>query len=146
MGPWYATVAPENKYLYNSKELNGDYEINLMDYGARWYDPAVGRFTGVDPLAEKYFSISPFGYVANMPTIAIDPNGAEIIIVNNRNSQQVIQDLGKIYATKMGRLLIDKLAASNKKYYINGSARTIKLMEVQELLRGGFFMVQDTIR
>ncbi|MCB2092683.1 MAG: type IV secretion protein Rhs, partial [Alphaproteobacteria bacterium] len=49
MGPWYATVAPENRYLYNGKELNGDYGANLYEYGARWYDPAVGRFTGVDP-------------------------------------------------------------------------------------------------
>ena len=41
----------------------------------------------VDPLADKYPPISSVAYVANIPTIAIDPNGEEIIIVNNGNYQ-----------------------------------------------------------
>ena len=79
LGPWYETVAPENKYLYNGKELNGDYEINLMDYGARWYDGAIGRWTAVDPSAENYYSISPYAYTANNPLRYIDPLGTDIV-------------------------------------------------------------------
>ena len=90
------------------------------------YDPTVGRFTVVDPLAHKYFPVSPYSYVANMPIRAIDPDGKRIIIVNNSNTQQVIQDLGKIYATKRGKQLIDRLASSMTDYYIDGSASTIK--------------------
>ena len=75
LGPWYETVAPENKYLYNGKELNGDYEINLMDYGARWYDPSIGRWNAVDPLAEKTPSWSAFNYVHGNPIRLIDPLG-----------------------------------------------------------------------
>ena len=74
-GPWYATVAPENKYLYNGKELSADYEINLYEYGARWYGPAVGRFTGVDPLAEKAPSWTPYRYAFDNPLIFLDPDG-----------------------------------------------------------------------
>ncbi|MCB9293878.1 MAG: RHS repeat-associated core domain-containing protein [Lewinellaceae bacterium] len=76
LGSWYETVAPENKYLYNGKELNGDYEINLMDYGARWYDGAIGRWTAVDPLAEERSWVSPYNYVQNNPILRIDPDGA----------------------------------------------------------------------
>ncbi len=49
--------------------------INLYDYGARWYDAAVGRWTSVDPLAEKYAGISPFAYVAANPIAYVDPDG-----------------------------------------------------------------------
>ena len=74
-GNWYATVTPDNQKLYNGKEFNRDWDINLYDYGARWYDPALGRWTSVDPLAEVYYSYSPYNYVLNHPTGMIDPNG-----------------------------------------------------------------------
>ena len=31
----------------------------------RYMDPAIGRFTSIDPLAEKYYSTSPYAYVMN---------------------------------------------------------------------------------
>ena len=69
-------VGEENRYRYNGKELNSD--LGLYDYGARWYDPAVARFTTTDPAAGAYVSISPYAYVANNPLIYIDPTGAYI--------------------------------------------------------------------
>ncbi|MDN3580325.1 DUF6443 domain-containing protein, partial [Mucilaginibacter flavus] len=44
-------IAPKNEYLYNHKELQE--ETGLYDYGARFYDPVIGRWTTPDPLAEK---------------------------------------------------------------------------------------------
>ena len=84
-GPWYETVAPENKYLYNGKELNGDYEINLMDYGARWYDGALGSWTTVDPSAENYYSWSSFHYAANNPIRVTDLDGRDWYIDEDNN-------------------------------------------------------------
>ena len=62
-------------YKYNGKELDQMHGLNLYDYSARYYESAIGRFTTVDPMAEMYYSISPYAYVGNNPIIRTDPTG-----------------------------------------------------------------------
>jgi RHS repeat-associated protein len=64
-----------NKYLYNSKEIQNDFDLYWYDYGARFYDPELARFHSVDPLSENYFFQSPYAYAANNPILFIDRNG-----------------------------------------------------------------------
>jgi RHS repeat-associated protein len=65
----------DNGYKYNGKELNEDLGLNLSDYGARWYDAALGRWWSVDPMGEAQVNFSPYTYVYNNPMIFIDPTG-----------------------------------------------------------------------
>ncbi|WPU97699.1 DUF6443 domain-containing protein [Mucilaginibacter sp. cycad4] len=66
-------TSPKNEYLYNHKELQE--ETGLYDYGARFYDPVIGRFGSIDPLGEKYSYQSSYAYAANNPIRFIDVNG-----------------------------------------------------------------------
>lgn len=75
-GPWMINDgAKDNPYQYNGKELNLDHGLNWSDYGARWYDACLGRWSSVDPLAGKYPGYSQYVYVLNNPIRYIDPDG-----------------------------------------------------------------------
>ncbi|MBB4038331.1 RHS repeat-associated protein [Dysgonomonas hofstadii] len=60
-------------YKYNDKELDTRNGLNMYDYSARWKHD--WGFTTVDPLAEKYYSWSPYNYGYNNPMRFIDPTG-----------------------------------------------------------------------
>ena len=70
-------------YRFGGKELERLMGLNLYDFQARWHDPALGRFMSVDPLCEKYYSISPYAYCANNPINAIDLRGDSITYIIN---------------------------------------------------------------
>ena len=77
---------PESQpYKYNGKELDRMHGLDWYDYGARQYDPAIARFTSMDPLAEKYYHISPYAYCAGNPVNYVDPDGREIWISDGIN-------------------------------------------------------------
>lgn len=60
------------KYLYNGKELQNN---GNLDYGWRQYMPDLGRWNGMDQLAETYHSASPYTYVFNNPVSLVDVDG-----------------------------------------------------------------------
>ena len=71
-GSTYSSIQP---YKYNGKEFDRMHGLNTYDYGARQYNPVTARWDRMDPLAEKYYSVSPYAYCMNNPVNAIDPDG-----------------------------------------------------------------------
>ena len=74
----------DNVYKYNGKELNEDLGLNLSDYGARWYDAALGRWWSVDPMGSVYVQWSYYNYGTNNPIRFTDPDG---MYVSNESEQ-----------------------------------------------------------
>jgi RHS repeat-associated protein len=62
-------------YTFNGKEL--DKETGLYYYGARYYNPKISMWVGVDPMAEKYAGWSPYNYTLLNPVKFVDPDGKE---------------------------------------------------------------------
>ena len=86
------------KYTYNGKEKNTELGLNWLDYGARWYDAVIGRFGTIDRFAEKYSSMSGYGYAAGNPVKFIDVNGDSIDL---KLAQIIDQSLGTTTVTDL---------------------------------------------
>lgn len=80
----------EYLYKYNGKELQDELNLNLYDYGWRNYDPALGRWFNVDPLAEEFYGASPYNYVANDPIGQADFDGRDYRIDVTRDKDNNI--------------------------------------------------------
>ena len=85
-------------YKYNGKELDSKKGLNWYDYGARYYDAALGRWNVVDPMSELYNFTSPYTYCLNNPALFVDPDGMQVndSIVNGGILPEVV-----IHSTKV---------------------------------------------
>jgi RHS repeat-associated protein len=108
-------------YKFGGKEQETMFGLDLYDFHARQMDSRVGSFLTVDPLAEKYYSISPYAYCAGNPVKYVDPDGrdwyrhdesgAVFWQEGNTNSvtynDQVYRNIGGTYSSYNGGVRID---------------------------------------
>lgn len=77
-----------NRYLYNGKELEnytiGSSYLGTLDYGARHYDPRIGRWTVPDPMAESEYYHSAYSFCTLNPVNLIDPFGLTTYTIGNQ--------------------------------------------------------------
>ena len=90
-------------------------------FGARYYDSDLGRWTSVDPLADKYPGWSPYNYTLNNPLKYIDPDGREIKVENRKDKDGNREILIKYTATivnnsgkKLDKAYLEKLQINMK--------------------------------
>ena len=93
-----SSVAPDsptpNPYKFGGKEY--DQVLGNYNFSARLFNHNIGRWTTMDPLCEKYYSISPYTYCAANPVNRIDPNGMDWYIFDETgNYSQTIEHEGQ---------------------------------------------------
>jgi len=128
-----STAGGVQPYKYNGKELDRMHGLDLYDYGARHYDAALGKWQTVDPLAEKYYSISPYVYVANNPVRFIDPDGRDWYSIHNKEEQieykysQDIHSQKDLDKLQVGGKYLGKTYENDENYYsLFGSVENLK--------------------
>ena len=126
---WDAADLPisGNRYLFNGKEWQATGAVNLLDYGARMYDPNLGRWFVQDP---EYQSANPYAFCYNNPVRFIDPDGRKI----------------KVWAADKGRYYEWRVVNNKWGFYdsrdqlYDGNDPNILQLDVQlkRLIEGGF--------
>lgn len=107
------------QYKYNGKEFQDELNLNLYDFSARLYDPAIGRTPIQDPLAENYYSFSPYSFLNNNPIRYVDPDGRmavdfDDVIITGDKSQEAFNQLQSSTSLKLKMDGNGKVTASGK--------------------------------
>ncbi|MFV0290628.1 MAG: RHS repeat domain-containing protein [Mangrovibacterium sp.] len=101
-------------FLFNGKEL--DEETGLYYYGARYYNPRVSLWYGVDPLAEKYPGVSPYAYCVNNPVMLVDPDGMEVEGVTNKDAKTLRKDIHHVLSNDKFAGVRDLIKVNKNKF------------------------------
>lgn len=91
-----ASSSEVTPYQYGGKEKIWTATLDWYDYCARYYQPILGRFTTIDPMSEKYYSISPYAYCAGNPVNLVDRDGKDF---RKRRQMNTIVISANYYAT-----------------------------------------------
>ena len=74
----YSLLTANSSYTFSAKEK--DTETGLSYFGSRYYSSDLSIWLSVDPMSDKYPSLSPYTYCADNPVKLVDPNGEEVWI------------------------------------------------------------------
>ena len=101
-------------FTFSAKEK--DSETGFSYFGSRYYSSDLSIWLSVDPMSDKYPSMSPYVYCANNPVKLVDPNGEEVFIYGNSDDKNTIvnslnqhfENITIGYDKKSGKLCIEE--------------------------------------
>jgi RHS repeat-associated protein len=112
---WGPTTSGVSKNKFTGKEFDDDLGVNYYYFGARYYDPQIGRWLVTDKMEEKYPSLSPYNYVTNNPLKFIDPDGEDVRFHASARKNEYFQEAWKLYLmTRYGFAQYRRIVGDNK--------------------------------
>jgi len=135
--------AEDNRYGFNSMEKDDELKGtgNSYDFGARMYDPRLGRWLAVDPLVAKYPALSPYSYCANNPILFIDPDGKDIAIKDPATGKLSIFKPGDKVPDGASKFVSDAYESLN---YLNSNAGKSAVNIIDNLVSDKGYIVTIT--
>ncbi len=118
------------RFRFTGKER--DAETGYDYFGARYYSSSLGIWLSVDPMSDKYPSLSPYVYCADNPVNAIDPDGKEIKLVGSEKERKIIlANLQKLTNDKLsmrtdGTVIITRIGGENSGKYLKTGSELIR--------------------
>ncbi len=107
-------------HTFSAKER--DAETGLSYFGSRYYSSDLSIWLSVDPMSDKYPSLSPYVYCANNPIKLVDPNGEKVkttLAFQNSAYNQVFQNLAETNTTY--QRIISKYQDNNHDFILDYS-------------------------
>ena len=105
-------------FTFSAKEK--DVETGFSYFGSRYYNSDLSIWLSVDPMSDKYPSMSPYVYCANNPIKLVDPNGMTVEIPNEEDKKfinQLIDPNSKYYSANF-HAIYNELDAQSDHIYI----------------------------
>lgn len=143
---------PGNRFRFNGKEEFSEEYMSHYIYGARSYIPDMSTWLSPDPLAEKYYSVSPYVFCNNNPVNFVDPDGKDIWHVKRNGELNWVEgsddhrlysvdfegNRSQEYVTVRNRAVLD--AFTNKKGVVSYTAST----DIDDLFKVFLFVADNT--
>ena len=121
--------------LYNGKEIQTAAGTDYLDYGFRQYDPTAARWFNIDPMEEKYSSLTPYNYCAGNPICSKDIEGKLIIFINGFYGDN--SGGNKSYWNGLDEIIKNHIGDQHVRYY-DGSSGGIYRLTLDIFMLSGF--------
>ena len=137
----YSLLTANSTYTFSAKEK--DSETGLSYFGSRYYSSDLSVWLSVDPMSDKYPSLSPYTYCADNPVKLVDPNGEEIYVGDDyyyRNGYLYYKGTEDVYVPEQGSFEEKALNSLNT---LRGTKQGGELMSPLEGKTGKDVIIKD---